>query len=273
MHLRLCTLGVLVAAGHVSADVVSYEATSFPGPEWDRGRDCTPERWIEEGWLYQHLAPGECWAPPAGDREWYTRLIPEFDGVATFFVEWRLEADGDRSEITWGAPSALAAGSLGPVAYTFFIARDQAKLNRDNTLPIIYVDIEAGVPHTHRLELYGPDLYVWYIDGQVADSGVPEGSYPSNTPRITWGAKSAFLEATVKWDYVRYGTIPQPASGDYDSNGNVDLDDLYYFQECLSNSGPEVDAGPGCRFADFDDDTDVDLTDYAAFGSVFTVIR
>ncbi len=33
----------------------------------------------------------------------------------------------------------------------------------------------------------------------------------------------------------------------------------------LAASGPDIDAGPGCRFADLDADTDVDLNDFAAF--------
>ena len=58
--------------------------------------------------------------------------------------------------------------------------------------------------------------------------------------------------------------------GDFDSDGGVHLGDFYFFQECVSNSGPEDDAGPGCRFADFDDDTDVDLRDIAIFQNTFT---
>jgi len=37
----------------------------------------------------------------------------------------------------------------------------------------------------------------------------------------------------------------------------------------LAASGPDTDAGPGCRFADFDADTDVDLDDFAAFTELF----
>jgi len=78
------------------------------------------------------------------------------------------------------------------------------------------------------------------------------------------------VENTVWWDYIRYGTIPEEASGDYDSDEDVDLDDYYYVHECFSQSGPGVDAGPGCRFADFDGDSDVDFKDLAAFQNAFT---
>ncbi len=259
---------ILLLSAPGFAQVVSYEANSFPEPEWERIVDCTPERWIEDGWLHQEVEALQC--DPVSDTDAYIRELGEFDGVATFFVEWRIEADGDRAEIPFGGPAALGSGSFGPVNYTFFIARDQAKLNRDNRLPIVFVDIQPGVPHTHRLELYGAERYVWYIDGEVVDSGRPEGQYPSNTPSMAWQARSRNLDSHVRWDYIRYGVIPEDGSGDYDSDDDVDQDDYYFFHECLAASGPGIDAGPGCRFADFDHDTDVDLDDFAAFQERFT---
>jgi hypothetical protein len=55
----------------------------------------------------------------------------------------------------------------------------------------------------------------------------------------------------------------------------VTLDDFYFFHECLTNvrpginGGPDNDAGPGCRFADFDADADTDLADFADFQNRF----
>jgi hypothetical protein len=53
------------------------------------------------------------------------------------------------------------------------------------------------------------------------------------------------------------------------------LFDYYFAHECLTNrrpginGGPHLDAGPGCRFTDFDFDGDVDLRDLAAFQNHF----
>jgi hypothetical protein len=69
---------------------------------------------------------------------------------------------------------------------------------------------------------------------------------------------------------------PVDGSADHDSNGDIDGRDFYFFHECLTNDrpgitdGPDNDAGPGCRFADFDSDTDVDLRNVATFQQVFT---
>ena len=67
------------------------------------------------------------------------------------------------------------------------------------------------------------------------------------------------------------GYTRSAGSGDFNSDAEIGLDDFYLFHECLTNDrlgingGPDEDAGPGCRFADFDDDTDVDLLDFAEF--------
>ncbi len=263
-------LAVFVVVPGTRAQVVSYEGTSFPNEVgWDRILYCTPERTLEESCLVHRVQPGECHPPPEGDQDNYLRPLSDFDGSQTFFVEWAVETDGPATEIPWGAPSAMAVGNLGGVRYTFFIARDLAKLNRDNLLPIVFVQLAPGVPHTHRLELYGDELYTWYIDGQAVDSGIPEGAFPSNTPSITWRARSAYVESVVRWDYIRYGVIPRDGSADFDSNSLIDHDDYYYFHECLHRTA-EIPDDPGCRWADMDANGAVDLLDFADFQVMFT---
>ena len=258
----------------VFGQIVSFEGTSFPEIEgWVRSSFCTPVRSLQGGWLVEELEPKECFAPPSGDRDTYRLPLDEYDGVESFFAEWRVEADGNRTEITWGAPSAFALGSFGPVRYTFFIARDQAKLNRDNLLPIVFVDLAPDLPHTHRLELYADELYIWFIDGRIVDSGIPEGAFPSNSPRINFQSQSAFLPCTVKWDYVRYGTIPFDGSGDFDSDGDHDLRDFYFLHECILGVDRPIMRGgvdPGCLWADVNPDGVIDLIDFAEFQIAFT---
>ncbi len=268
MRWRYSIFAVLIVAVPGFAQVVSYEASSFPGEEWERIVDCAPERWIEDGWFHQDVQHLRC--DPLSDTDAYFRGLGEFDGVATFFIELRIEADGDRAEIPFGGPAGLGLGSFGPVGYTFFIARDQLKFTQDGFHVILFVDIEPGVPHTFRLELFGDEAYRLFIDDGLVLFGVPGGRYPSNTPSITWLARSRNLDSHVRWDYIRYGVIPEDGSGDFDSDDDVDQDDYYFFHECLAASGPDTDAGPGCRFADFDADTDVDLDDFAAFQERFT---
>jgi len=270
MHRNHAILVPLMTAASAAGGVVSWEATSYPETQgWERDIFCTPERWLDPaGWYFQEVAPG-CGDPPPGDRESFSRSLADFQDEEEFFIEWSVETDGDRSEIIGVAPAALSASGTSGVLYHFTIARDQVRFIRMRH-PMVFIDIQPEVPHTYRVELYGDELYIWYIDGKVIEQGMPEGPFPKSDSRLHWRGRSWRLENTVWWDYIRYGTIPEEASGDYDSDEDVDLDDYYYVHECFSQSGPGVDAGPGCRFADFDGDSDVDFKDLAAFQNAFT---
>ena len=281
------------AAVHVHAEVVSYEGSIFPDRTgWTRDFFCTPERWTEEGWFHQAVEPGECFDPPSGDRDSYSRPISEFIEAPGFFVEWRLEVDGDSSEILWGGPAILSAWSQGPVLYWFAIARDQIKFVKDAFAVVFFVDMAPGVPHCIRLEQIGVEEFRWFLDGQLVFEDVPAAAYPSFNPHISWRAKSAFLTSEVSWDFVRYGDIPAEGSFDYDSDGDVDSTDHYFLTDCLGKDGPGIyggpgaacpegddtcakigpltTAGPGCTWADSDGDGDVDLRDIAAFQNAYT---
>jgi hypothetical protein len=107
----------------------------------------------------------------------------------------------------------LSAFGNGNANYHFTITEDLVRVIRDNQLPIVYVDIAPGVPHTYRLELHWDELYAWFVDDQLIDSGTPFGLYPRPDSRIIWGARYYLNEHTTRWDYVRYGTIPEPGTG------------------------------------------------------------
>ena len=263
---------ILIATPSIFAQVVTYEAaSSFPedGNGWERSTFCGPERSLDDGCFVQHVEPEKCAKPPSGDRDSYTRPIQEFDGVASFFLEWVVNAEGQSSEILWGAPAVVTAWTFGPVFYGFTISRDEVKFVQDSFAIVLFVPIAPDVPHKYRLEVYGAKLYLWYIDGELIHTGIPGGEFPAHTPSINWRAKSAFLESTVKWDYIRYGVIPE-TPGDFDSDGDWDLRDYKYFAECAADSGPGGDTGPGCRWADMDGDNDVDLIDFGLFQAAFT---
>lgn len=219
-------------------------------------------RWLEEGWFYQNVDLGVWAPPPGGEQDTYQRSLAPFIGEDTFFIEWRMHTDGDSTEIGGVAPASLVTGTSAGVSYHFTIARDQARFIRDNSLRIVFANIDPDVPHTHRRALYGAQSYLWYTDGVLVDSGTPEGAFPTSDVVLSWRAKSWYLNNMVWWEYIRYGTIPVDASGDFDSDGDVDDDDLYFFQVCLL--GPDAD-GPGCRWVDMNGDGFADGADIRLF--------
>ena len=268
MFIRFSVAILLVTVSNAHADVFSYEATAFPDEAgWNLLQNyCDPELWVEEGWFHQHveMCPGD--PPPGGQSSVYRRSLEEYIGVETFFLEWVVETDADASELPWGGGAHISAWSNGGVNYLFWIAADLVELDRDNAIPSVFVDIEPGLPHTYRLELYGDELYVWFIDGVVADSGLPQGPYPIFNPNVNVRAKASWLPNSTRWNYVRWGTIAED-EGDYNSDGEVNLYDLYFFQECLTT---EAGGWAGCAWADMDFDSDTDCDDWALFLAAWT---
>ncbi len=74
----------------------------------------------------------------------------------------------------------------------------------------------------------------------------------------------------VSWVSINGDPLDCRAHGDFDGDGDVDLDDYPLFQVCLSMSGPAVEpAFSDCTDVfDFDGDFDVDLMDFARFEAV-----
>lgn len=276
VRLRASCLVFSVATAPVSAQVFSSEFFSDPVSEgWERLiYYCEPKTWNDRGWYHQQLDLDACPPGPGGGRDTYRRSLEAFNGAAQFFLEFRLETDGDQSEIPGVAPTVVAMGNSFGVIYHVTVARDLVRFIAHFDLPGLFIEIEAGVPHSYRVELYR-DRYAFYIDGHVIDQGAPDGPFPAHDSDVPWQGESWYLPCHNAWDYIRYGVIPVDGSGDFDSDGVVGLGDFYFVHECLSNrrlginGGPDQDAGPGCRFADFDSDSDTDLRDFAEFQNTF----
>ncbi len=62
--------------------------------------------------------------------------------------------------------------------------------------------------------------------------------------------------------------LPAPLYGDFDDDGDTDLDDYFSFPECMT--GPNVPMIAGCEAADLQADGDVDLADFGVFQAAFT---
>ncbi len=269
---------VVALAGSVLGQVVSYEGLAFPEDEGEWVRRDLPflaDRWLmqdDEGvsWLVQHADVVDQGPPQEGEWDLYDHSLADLDDLTTLHVQWRMYTDGSSEGIPGVSPAALVAGGSSGVFYHFTLADDRVRFVRDVLLPPVFVDVAPLVPHVYRLEVYGDQLYRWYVDNTLVDSGVPEGPYPTDDSVIAFGVHGGFDDETTKWDYIRFGVIPDAGSGDMTGDGAVGLDDFRFFQECVDNSGPGIDGGPGCAWADMDQDDDVDFHDLRLFQLAFT---
>ncbi len=80
----------------------------------------------------------------------------------------------------------------------------------------------------------------------------------------------AFLDAVdtdpaTKPSVVIYDSI----AGDFDRDGDLDLNDLSFFTSCMS--GPGMGSAPGCSACDLKGDLDVDLEDFQIFEERHTI--
>ncbi len=222
------------------------------------------DRWLDDGWFYQFVELGAWEPPPYGELDVYQRTIAEFAQLGSFFLEWRVETDAPGDDID-GGPVVMSAWGNGSALYHFAITRSLVRFSLDNPTQLtMFVDVQPDVPHTYRVEVIDAVNYSWYIDGELINSGTSIGPYPTASSRINWSAQYYLTEHTAKWGYVRYGTIPADASGDFDTDGIVNETDVYFFVDCLL--GPDYDAaGPGCQWADLNADGTADGKDIPLF--------
>lgn len=256
------------------AQVITYEGNVFPEEVgWLRLIGVAPDRRLENGWFIQTLQEST--------KESYRYDIGGLTSlIGSSFVEWRAVTDNPEWLIDeWQVPAVVSAAGRAASLYHTVMTESAAVLLRDVVIPRVIVPVSVGTPHVYRVEVF-PDEYIWYIDGVVTDSGIPEGPYPDPDAFLIWGASLTYEgapPATTAWDFVRLGRIPDDASGDYNSDTAVTLIDHYFVVDCKTKDGPGIfggpgnDAGPGCRFADFDADSDVDLLDLAKIQNVFNV--
>lgn len=180
--------------------------------------------------------------------------------------------DGISEEIPAVAPASIVVSDVNALLYHFTIADDRVRFLRGSGLPTVFFDIEPGI-HTFRLELYGEDLdeiYLFFIDGQLLDSGVPDGplfNALTGDTQVNFRSKAVLVPSTAIWSFFRWGELQADGSGDFTEDGEVDFDDLPYFHECLTT---EAGGWAGCAWADMDFSGSVDCTDWELFLQVWT---
>ncbi len=266
-----CAAGLMFVLVQIaSADVYTYECDALPEEAgWTLDQIvCEPEQSLDGVGHLVQVVPLCKSFPNAGSQFDYSQLLAGLSAETSWFAEWRVVTDGPSEELGFTAPSAFLVWDGDFDGYHFTISDDRFRLiaNEFSSLH----DLEPGIPHTFRVELFGENLgeaYGIYVDGEVIFSGVPVGPLwnPPWPPEVKFRAKSKLEPSTTTWDYIRWGPIG--SEGDFTADGAVDSADLPFFEECLTTeSGNWV----GCAWADFTDDGGVDCSDAAQFVAAWT---
>jgi len=275
MHVRpkaILTVWLLLAVPSLGEVLVSELASDPLAEGWTVvGQWGELASWVENGVYYQDF-PNNCVPGPVCANQSLSRSIEMFNGRQSWFYEYRVSGTGNQAEIPNGAPTVLATANSFGNAYHVTLASDKIKLSGGPSIPILFYDIEPAI-HTIRLELSNeppPATFHWYVDSVLVLEGLAKSPFPDFDSRITWQGRSWQQPTVNAWHYIRAGDIPLDASGDFDSNGQVDSFDHFYFSECKERSAGGEPVFPSCSWADFDASGTVDCSDWAAFKAAWT---
>jgi len=204
-------LAAAVLTAAVSAQIVTYDGSDLPEDAgWSyEPRLLPPQRWLHDGWFYSHCSvvfPENC----EGQDHFYKASLADYAGAPRLFAEWRVITDGPQSEMVDVAPSSFVLSGQRGITYHYVIARDQVLWRGGTNYDYLFVDMEPGVPHVFRVDLYCEWWYEWTLDGRVIDAGRPEGAYPTEDSVISWGARAACFASTTAYDYIQYGVPKEP---------------------------------------------------------------
>jgi hypothetical protein len=152
-----------------------------------------------------------------------------------------------------GQTSATGAGPLfsgyGPYTLSYPFSNFSDIVNPNGSAEVAFVGNVGNLAVNHDNGVYRASYW-----------GFPFEAIPSA------GARADLMGTLVGW----CGAFPPepPIPGDYDGDGDVDLDDVAHWADCMTGpvGGPVVEP---CAAFDFDADTHVDVKDFHAFQAMF----
>ena len=183
---------------------VAYEGNDYPENEgWQRIWYYTPaERSLEDGCLVLDMRDDPFMVE---FYDWPTGGHVDPDPGELLVMQWRLrvdEVDG------YSGPGILIGADNGSVAAFKF---HENKI-RDTFYAGVEAYFEPGLFHEFELRSYDMMEYQLYIDGNLAlqHSFKPETTHVS---RMSWGHGVTGVTSLTRWDYVRFGVVPEPSAG------------------------------------------------------------
>ena len=192
--------------------VITYDANVFPEVAgFTRAGTQDADRWLSDGWLHQRVDLGVWDPPPYGESDYYRHDVASFMD-APFFIEWRMISDAPASEVDHQNGGSLVVLVGGPVTYHFNISSTLVQFYTGH-FPNLYFTVDPAVAHVYRLDVFGADWFEFRIDDDLLFADVPESVFPTPDALMSFGTRYYRAESTGSWDYVKFGAIPEPATG------------------------------------------------------------
>ena len=196
------TLCALTASATAEPYWITYEGNDFPENEgWTRFTGAGgADRWIEDGALVIDSLHDVHIHDVTAMERWMDPDLGEL-----FVAEWRLLVEEESDE--WD-PGVGIARSFDPGFVEFHFGPESAWNALDNQ----WWEIEPGVFHTYRFESHNMIDFDFFIDDQL----VQEGTFlspSSNQSFIAFGDMFDGRASLSRWDYVRFGVVPEPETG------------------------------------------------------------
>ncbi|HNQ23530.1 MAG TPA: CARDB domain-containing protein [Phycisphaerae bacterium] len=214
--------------------------------------------------------------------------------------------DSAEATIAWNVPTTTEPVQVHVVVDPNFVQDDRDRTSNAAAMPVLAPDltisevvVQAAGPHRfltarvanegaltvasaevvmRRGSATGPVLATLTTTAPVVAGAYHDLAWVwEDVPLLYGGRIDVFAtvdEAHVVDEFdednnVRSASVTGPAAplGDFDVDGNVDLDDYNIFAGCML--GPEVQYLSGCAYTDLETDGDVDLADLAVLQSAF----
>jgi hypothetical protein len=204
---RLLMFTILFACAGLSAIAaraepywVSYEGNKYPENEGWRRMSFEPlaDRYLENGSLVIDASQS------GATNEWYEQypavVAPEAGEM--FIMQWRLTVE--MYTTSWGG-ATVCVFSDDRWALGFDMNNDTVHSAFD---PGRLAHYEPGVYHEFEVRTSDMRWYALYIDGNFAFEGPFWESLLSN--KIGWGKSTSGIRSITRWDYFRYGVVPEP---------------------------------------------------------------
>jgi hypothetical protein len=210
MNRLLIFLTALSCAGFSAATAeeywIAYEGNDFPeNVGWDRhwgvhvppgDPNSVPERSIEDG-VFVLDTTCDIWL---NDYYQIHRQIDPSPGE-WFLAEWRVVVD---ELLVWWDTDLVIARDNPPGHVAFHFGPDSVLISTEQ----LEFELDNGF-HAFRLESNDMDEFDLFMDGTLLHHGVFESESLLQS-YVGFGNSTYGASALSRWDYVRFGTVPEP---------------------------------------------------------------